>query len=259
MFRNAVEWCRRVFRALVDLELVDRSMSLAGQGFAALLPLLILLGALARSEDRDAVDTIVKRLKLSGDSAETLQHAVAPTTEVRGGTTLLGGLLLVVAALAFARALQRLYARVWGLKYLGYRATGWSLLWLAAFSAYWSLQPVIADLTDGTVATAISLALSSGLWLFTPWLLLGRRLPWLYLLPQAVLTAVGLAVLGVLSAYYIPEAMSNSGRQFGFIGVAFVLLSWLFAASAVVVVAAVIGAEATKSVAAGNGGERSEP
>ena len=67
MFRNTVEWCRRVFRALVDLEVVDRSMALAGQGFAALLPLLILLGALARSEDRDAVDTLIKRLKLSGD------------------------------------------------------------------------------------------------------------------------------------------------------------------------------------------------
>lgn len=259
MFRNTVEWCRRVFRALVDLEVVDRSMALAGQGFAALLPLLILLGALARSDDRDALDPLIKRLKLSGDSADTLQHAVAPTTEVRAGTTVLGGVLLVVAALAFARALQRLYARVWGLKYVGWRATGWGLVWLVAFSAFWSLQPLIADLADGTLATAISLALSSCLWVFTPWLLLGRRLPWLYLLPQAVLTAAGLAVLGVGSAYYMPDAMSSSGRQFGFIGVAFVLLSWLFAAAAVIVVAAVIGAEATKSMTAEKGGGRSEP
>jgi uncharacterized BrkB/YihY/UPF0761 family membrane protein len=79
------------------------------------------------------------------------------------------------------------------------------------------------------------------------------------MLPQAVLTAVGLALLGVGSAYYMPDAMSSSGRQFGFIGVAFVLLSWLFAAAAVLVVAAVIGAEATKSMAGEKSGEHSQP
>jgi hypothetical protein len=50
--------------------------------------------------------------------------------------------------------------------------------------------------------------------------------------------------------------METTGRQFGFIGVAFVLLSWLFAAAAVVVVGAVVGAEATKSMATEKGDER---
>jgi membrane protein len=240
--RSALGWGRRIARTLLDIEVVDRSMALAGQAFAAMLPLLILLGALGHTDGRDSVDSLIRRLKLSGDSATTLRHAVAPTTEVRGGTTLLGAALLIVAALAFTRALQRLYARVWGLKSPGWRGTGWGLLWLLAFSAFWSLQPLIADVADGTTATAISLAASACLWLVTPWLLLGRRVPWHRLLPQAVLTALGLSLLGIGAAYYVPAEMASSGRQFGFIGVAFVLLSWLFAVAAVVVVSAVVGA-----------------
>ena len=103
-------------------------------------------------------------------------------------------------------------------------------------------------MSDGVIATAISLAVSAAFWLFTPWLLLAGRLSWLRLLPQALLTAAGLTVLAAASAYYLPEAMAGSGRQFGFIGAAFVLLSWLFSAAFVVVTAAVIGAALTRTL-----------
>lgn len=248
--RRALDWCRSVGRMLVEIEVVDRSMALAGQAFAALLPLLIFVGATARADGSDAVDTLARRLKLSGDAADTLRDAVAPTTEVRSSTTILGAALLVVAALAFTRALQRLYARVWRLPSLGWRGSGWGLLWLVAFCAYWALQPLVAAVADGAVATGIALGLSACLWLFTPWLLLARRLPWPRLVPQALLTAGGVSLLGVASAYYMPDAMATSGRQFGFIGVAFTLLSWLFAFAAVVVVAAVVGAAAAPLPAA---------
>jgi membrane protein len=91
------------------------------------------------------------------------------------------------------------------------------------------------------VATTVSLACSAAMWLFTPWLLTGRRVPWQRLLPQALLTAVGLTALGIASVIYMPPAVASAASQFGFIGVAFALLSWLFAVALILVVTASLG------------------
>jgi membrane protein len=227
---------------LAQFEVFDRAMALAGQAFAALLPLLIVVGSVLRADGRDVANSLIQRFELSGDAAATLRAAVAPPTDVQSATTVVGAILLVVAALAFTRALQRLYVRVWGLDTLGWRGSIWGVLWLAGFSAYWSLQPLVAELSSGPAATAIALASSAAMWLFTPWLLLARRVSWRRLLSQALLTTAGLTALGVAFVYYVPSTMATSARQFGFIGAAFVLLSCLFAAALVVVVAAVLGA-----------------
>jgi membrane protein len=62
--------------------------------------------------------------------------------------------------------------------------------------------------------------------------LLGRRLPWRLLLPQAALSA---------------DAISSSSDQFGTIGLAFTLVSWLFAAALVLSAAAAVGATVARS------------
>ena len=68
--------------------------------------------------------------------------------------------------------------------------------------------------------------------------------------PQAVLTAAGLASLGVASAIYMPHAVASAASQFGFIGVAFALLSWLFAGALVLVVTAAVGSTLVESAGA---------
>jgi membrane protein len=65
--------------------------------------------------------------------------------------------------------------------------------------------------------------------------------PWRRLLPQAGLCAIGVTVLGLGCAIYVPRAMSSSAAEFGAIGVAFTLLSVLWAAGFVIVGAAAIG------------------
>jgi membrane protein len=66
--------------------------------------------------------------------------------------------------------------------------------------------------------------------------------PWHRLLPQALLTAVGLAALAIGGAIYLPRAIASASAEFGILGVAFTLLSLLFAASFVLAVAAAVGA-----------------
>jgi membrane protein len=238
---RTVDVLRRSVQRFFELEGFDRAMALAGQAFAALLPLLIVIAAVSPAGGADAASELIDRLDLSGDSAAVVREAVAQPAEVQDGISVLGFVILVISALAFTRALQRLYVRAWQLEKFGMRGNAWGLEWLGVVAVYLSLQPAIVGLFDGVLATAVSLACGAAMWLFTPWLLIGRRLPWQRLLPQALLTAVGLTALGIASALYMPRAVGSAAAQFGFIGVAFALLSWLFAVALILVVTASLG------------------
>jgi membrane protein len=261
--KRVIDVLRRTVERFLELEGFDRAMALAGQAFAALLPLLIVISAVSPTSGEDAASTIVDRLELSGQSAAVVQEAVAEPAEIESGITVLGSAILVISALAFTRALQRLYVRTWRLDKIGLRGNTWGLEWLALLAVFLSLQPAIVGLFDGALATAVSLACSTVLWLLTPWLLIGRRLPWRRLLPQALLTAFGLTALGIASVIYMPRAVVAAAAQFGFIGVAFALLSWLFAVALVLVVTAALGSTlverpaAPESPVSGDAGDRS--
>jgi membrane protein len=230
----------RSFARFVELEGFDRAMALAGQAFAALLPLLIVIGSVSPTSGDDLADALTSRFKLDQGAAKTLGDLVAQPPDP--GIGVLGAVLLVISALSFTRALQRLYVRAWRLGSLGLRGNVWGLEWLAAFGLYWALQPTIVHLFDGLLGFVASLALSTALWIVTPWLLVARRVPWRRLLPQALLTVVGLDALAIAGAIYLPRAVESASREFGVLGVAFTLLSLLFAFSLVLVATAALGA-----------------
>jgi membrane protein len=238
---------RRSLQRFFELEGFDRAMALAGQAFAALLPLLIVIGAVSPTGGDDAASEVIERLHLSGSSAAVVREAVAQPAEVQDGISALSLFIVVVSALAFTRALQRLYVRAWRLDKFGVRGNAWGLEWLLVLAIYLSLQPAIVGVFDGALAAAVSLACSSAMWLFTPWILIGRRLPWQRLFPQALLTAAGLTALGVASVIYMPRSVASAAAQFGFIGVAFALLSWLFVCALVLVVTAAVGSTVVES------------
>ena len=58
----------------------------------------------------------------------------------------------------------------------------------------------------------------------------------------SLLTAVGFAVLHRLSAFYLPALVAGNQQQYGLLGVAFTLFSWLSACAFIIVVATVVGA-----------------
>jgi membrane protein len=236
---------RRSLARFVELEGFDRTMALAGQAFATLLPLMIVFGTVAQGQSDELAEDLIERLDISGSAADTLRETVSQPPE--SGLSIVGGALLVISALSFTRAMQRMYVRAWRLEPLGVRGNVWGLLWLAVFIAFWSLQPAVVALFEGALAFAASLAISTLLWLWTPWLLLARRIPWRRLLPQALLNAVGMAGLALGAAIYLPAAVASASAEFGILGVAFTLLSLLFAVSFVLVVTAVLGATLAES------------
>jgi membrane protein len=232
---------------LAEVEYVDRSVALASQAFVALIPLLLVSSSvLPRSERRSYGDSLVRRFELHGTSATEVRQVFTQPSEVRNTLSVLGFLVLVVSALSFCRVLQRLYERAWRLPALGMRGTPGQVAWLAVAVVY---LVVVGGLNTaagrwlGPLGGAIvGVAFGVALWLWTPYLLLGRRVARRELRLTAVLTAVSLALTSLASIVYMPHAIGVSASRFGAIGVAMAMVSWLIGVAFVVVAATVIAA-----------------
>jgi membrane protein len=233
----ARDWLER----FVAVQGIDRAVAIGAQGYTALFPLLIVYVALLPT-DRDFAESIVERFELSGAAAESVHQAFAPSGTVQSSVTALGVVLLIVSALSFSRALQRLYERSFGLPTLGMRNTTWGLLWLAAVCLFLGLRPPLTGGLRATAEVVVSLGFSGALWLMTPYLLLGRRLSAATLFPVAVLTTIGMTGVGVWSVIWMPRTLASLSREFGVIGVGFALLTWCIAVGVVLVIAATGGA-----------------
>lgn len=226
----------------LNLQGIDRATALAGQAFTALVPLLIVYGAfVSKADGRDFADALVRVFDLRGSTAASLRSALAPANTVENEMSVVGGVLLVFSALSFTRALQRLYRLAWDQPSLGLRAAKWGLAWLAVVVAVVTVRPMVLGGLHGVLGLALSLVIAAGLWLMTPYVLLACRIPWRRLVPTALFTAAGMTALEVSSAVWMPRTVASSARQFGVIGVAFALLSWLVAAGLVLVAAAAGG------------------
>lgn len=223
----------------VALQGFDRAVALGGQAFTALVPLLIVYSSLvSEATGRDFADQLIRMFDLSGAAATDLRSAFAPAGEVQSQVSAFGALLLIVSALSFTRALQRLYQLSWNQPSLGLKATKWGLIWIALVIAVVTLRPLLLTGTGGVLRLALSLAIAGVAWLLTPFVLLARRVAWRRLVATALLTSVGMTGLAVCSAVWMPRTVATSAAQFGVIGIAFALLSWLVGAGMVLVVAA---------------------
>ena len=241
--RGPVDLGRRSAAIFIAMAGFDRSMALAAQTFTALVPLLIVVAAVFEGGDGGSLgDAVVDRMDLSGAAADSVRRVLPASSNVESAVSGLSVIILIISALSFTRALQRLYERAWGLEARGVRDTAYGLLWLAGLAAFVVLHLALHGHINGPEGLISSLAGTFLIWLVTPYVVTARRLPWRVLVPQALLTAVSLTAFRAASAIYMPTAISSSAEQFGTLGVCFALISWLFGAAVVLAGAAAIGA-----------------
>src|SRR4051812_21985838 len=228
---------------LVELELFDRAVALASQAFVALIPFMVVVAALTPYGQRSSfADSIVRRFELTGDTAAAVEQLFSQPAQVESTLTSFGVVLLVISALSFCRALQRTYERAWRLRKLGMRSTPSHLLWLALAAGYASIATALTTVAGehlGDVGRlVVAFGLSFFLWLWTPYLLLGRRVERKALRMTSVLTATGMTGVGVASVFYMPQSIASSAESFGSIGVAIAIVSWLIGVGFILVAAA---------------------
>lgn len=232
---------------LVEVELFDRAVAIASQAFVALIPYMVVVAAVLPAYERDGfADSIIHRFDLEGDSAAAIHQVFAPPADVANTLSAFGVIVLVISALSFCRAMQRLYEKCWRLQPRGVRSSGSHVTWLAFAAVYTSLETSLntaaASWLGPTARIAIALVLSYLLWIWTPYLLLGRRVERRALRATALLTASGMTAFGVASVFYMPRTIAASAESYGLIGIAIAIVSWLIGVGFVLVVAAAFGA-----------------
>ena len=223
-------------------------MVLASQAFTALIPLLLLVTALAPEGNQDVVArALVRRFHLSGDSADAVGQLFAHSGD--SATGVLSVFLLLFSGVSLTRRLQRMYQQAWGLRpapgigralnaVLGLMSlvVGISLLYLA--------RSLLAALPFGVILVApLSVLASFLLWTTVPWLLLDRRLAWRRLIPSGALTATCTSVYGVASTIYMPRLLESYSQRYGLFGVTLALIGWLLCIAVIVVASTAIASE----------------
>jgi membrane protein len=242
--RKPLELSFHALRRFIAIEGAQQATVLAAQAFTSLIPLLV-VGAAFAPGNSDLADRIVERFGLEGDSANSVHQLFASAGETESTITWISIVILVLSALSFTRAIQRLFQRAYDRPPEGLKDHQRGLVWVLCLGVWVTLlSPLHEDLEElAGIVFAVLVATGTGflLWLGTPMLLLGER-DWRRLAPGALVSGVLGAVAGVASSIYVPVLMDWSAEKYGLIGIAFAMQSWLLVLGFVVVIGAVVGA-----------------
>jgi membrane protein len=229
----------------------DRAAVLALNALLSLIPLAVLGVAIAHVygiTSGNYADGLADVLNLHGRTAGYVHDAsTSVNASIRSATVVgIGGLLWT--AFGFTSALWRVYDRAWGgHSHAGPRAWVRGFAWLVLFAAGHTLVALSRNdmgpsMSAATVVLVLQLVLGFLVWLVSPSLLLGRRLPWRVVAPGAALTAVGTVAFLAGSSLVMPGLVDDYAAPLGPIGVAIALGFWLWAIAYLWVASAVVTA-----------------
>lgn len=234
-----------VIELVVELRVLDRGLALASKMFIALIPMTLLASSVFPRNSSFA-DNLVTRFGLTGEGAAAVRQLFASPAQIKGGISALSILILGYSVMSMAGALQRLYEDAWHLPRLKLRGLWRPLTWMLAFALYIALvTPIQSGLRSSglnVVARVGPILVGTVVWVWTPYILLAGRVERRRLRPTGLLTAIGFAVFSMVSRVYMPQVMTTDAHRYGLIGAAFAMVSWLFAASVVLICTAALGA-----------------
>jgi uncharacterized BrkB/YihY/UPF0761 family membrane protein len=239
----------------------DRSIALASSALTALIPIAILVGSvLNRGDAHRLAEQIISRYGLTGAGANAVRDVLAPTGGTSTDISLIGVLLLLVAALSFSRGVQRMFEQAWDLKPLSVRNTVNDVTWLAGLVVYVGLSWWVHSLLDHSrvqiVANAVVLPASVVFFVWSGRVLSARRLGWRQLAPFGILVSVLGAICLTCGAVYLPRLFSSYASRYGVIGAVLAMISALFILMVVIVASAAVGREMSDELDRIKRGER---
>lgn len=237
----------RLVNDFVRIEFIDRCMLIAAQGLLALIPMLVVLAAFFPNLTDVGLDQFSAATGL-GRAGDDAVNADVDISEVRAQTGVIGLLITFFSATSFARAMQRMYERVWELSHIGgiagtRRCFLWLVGWLLTLQLVAALIQFVGgdSLLFGTMRLGFQMLLAAGVWLVTARVLVFGRVPWRRL-------ALGAAITGVLATLYsrgsrfvMPIYVDQNAEQFGTLGVILAVSTWLIGFAAVLVASALVG------------------
>jgi membrane protein len=234
-------------RRFIAIDGYDGALALVAKAFVAVVPLVLVLAAWAPAGARQRAGAeLVEGMGLDGATAAVVRQLVARPPDASEPVTVVGLVLLVFSVLGFARSLQRTFEAAWELPRSGLRGYGPGLLGAAVFIgevvALVLLTEAVHAFSVNVVVMAVVRAVVGALaWWPVQRLLVDGRVPWRDLLPGAIVTGVGQAVVMALAALTLRPVLIDQAQRFGVIGAAFALVTGLTVFGVLLVLEAVLG------------------
>jgi membrane protein len=269
VLRTLTFWLRpqfvlRVVNRFQKVAGFDRAIALASSALTAMIPLALLTGSvITHFGGKDTAQRIIDRYDLTGGGAEAVRDIFSPAAGTDTSLGIIGFLFLMVAVLSFTRGVQRLFEQTWELKPLSVRNTANGLLWAGGLVVYTATASAAhAVLGHGKLELAATLVLvpvSAAFFVWSGWVLSGKRITRRELLPFAVLAAALSAMYAIGATVYVPHLFSTYATRYGVIGAVFAMISTLFCVMTVLVASAAAGREIRDELDRIGRGERPPP
>jgi len=211
----------------------------------AVVPALLVMEAYLDSNPRALSDHLVHHYRLDAPTAALLRGVLSQDRAHELGAALLAIASALFFGLNFGRVLQLVHARAWRIA-LPTRQTDEALYAGVLLGLYGLILVLLVQLTElrgspSWVGMTLALGwvgLLVGFFVWAPSLLTHRLIARRDLLPGAVLTAVGLVALMIVSSYVMEYWIDLYARDYGGFGVVLAIYFWIAFSSGVVVWAA---------------------
>ena len=239
-----VGWVRRYQAA--DGQLF--AVLLAAYVFLTLLPLLLLESTYVYDDPHALADRVVHRLKLEGATADLLRTILVGAGGHKLSAVLIAAINLFFFGLGLGRVLQIAHARSWGIdlrksviadqtRYLAVLGA------LAALTILFVVQAHALQGHPSWIAWLLDVgwfAVLLAFFVWAPWLLLHKRVPWRDVLPGAVFTMLALVVLRLISVVLFAHWLEWYSKTYGSVGIVMAMFFWLVLFGTVLVLAAAL-------------------
>lgn len=211
----------------------------------AVLPAVLVMEEYLDPHPNSLANSIVHHYRLNGPTSELIHNVLAEGRSHELGSALLAIVSSLVFGIGFGHVLQLVHARAWELELptgvfdqVGYGAVlaglyGLLLLLLVQLNDFHPRSVVVKALLG--IAWVAFLAL---FFVFAPWLLTHKLVARRDLVPGAVLTALALVLLMVVSRFVMQYWVNLYARDYGGLGVVLAIYFWIAFSSAVIVGAA---------------------
>jgi membrane protein len=211
----------------------------------AVVPALLVMEEYLDPHPNALASSLVHHYRLNASTAELIHNVLGAGRSHELGSALIAIVSALVFGIGFGHVLQLVHARAWQLELptglldtVGYGAV------LAGL--YGLLMLLLLQLNEFHPRSAVVKALLGIGWIgfltlffvVAPWLLTHKQLRTRDLLPGAVLTALGLVALMVVSRFFMQYWVDLYARDYGGLGVVLAIYFWIAFSSAVIVWAA---------------------
>lgn len=218
--------------------------------FLSLFPLLLVTIAIigvVTTNRTDIAEQVISNLGLTGQTAESVNSALAKAAETKKAASVVGLVGLLWSGLGVVGAIQFALNATWQMSGRGIKDKGVGLLWAigalvilgASIGVTAAFQWALDGFFAGLASVFVALAINFGFWMWTFWLLSGTRVDWRGYVPGAVMAAAGLEAIKQIAGL-VPGLFAGSSALYGSIGVVFGVLSTLLIFGRVLVYASTL-------------------